>query len=181
MVDRCAGGPRRRFGGRAQRRSDFSRFGSPLSILNGKNIHRNFISALLAFDLESGRCIVQAAFVLICVGLCVDSVALAVPDVQMITSQLNRWEAGADLTDSFNPVLFVPLKRPDTCPLGVDQEGHGCDDWRSNPAGTYSALFWRLPLIILLGASLLPLFLNLVRGMHYTLRRRGSRRHTRCD
>jgi cobalt-zinc-cadmium resistance protein CzcA len=97
------------------------------------------------------------------------------PGVQMIVSQLNHWEGGTDVTGFFKTVLFVPLKRPDTCPSGVDQEGRGCDDWRSNPAGNWPGLFWRLQLIILMGASLLPLLMNLVRSVHYSLRRRGSR------
>jgi hypothetical protein len=122
---------------------------------------------------------VQVVLVLICVALFVDwQMALRLGDAAMITSQLSRSKGGSELTDSFSPALFVPFKRPDTCPSGVDPEERGCDDWRSNPAGTYPGLFWRLPLIILLGASLLPLLMNLVRGVHYSLRRRGSRRNT---
>jgi hypothetical protein len=96
-------------------------------------------------------------------------------EVQRITSQLGHGDGGTDVIGFFNTVLFVPLKRTDTCPSGVDPEGRACDDWHSNPAGTWPGFLWRLPLMILMGASLLPLLVHMVRRVHYSLRRRGSR------
>jgi hypothetical protein len=101
------------------------------------------------------------------------------PEVQRMASQLSLRDGSTDVIGFFNTVLFVPLKRTNTCPSGVDQEGRACDDWQSIPASTWPGLFWRLPLMIWMGASLLPLLMHLVRRVHCSLRRRGSRPNKR--
>jgi hypothetical protein len=106
---------------------------------------------------------------------CMKAVIPNYTEVQRISSQLGHRDGGADVIDFFNTVLFVPLKRTNTCPSGVDQEGRACDDWHSSPAGIWPGFLWRLPLMILMGASLLPSLIHMVRRVHYSLRRRGSR------
>jgi hypothetical protein len=96
-------------------------------------------------------------------------------EVQKITSQLGHRDGGTDVIDFFTTVLFVPLKRANACPSSVDQEGRACDDWHSSPAGIRPGFLWWLPLMILMGASLLPLLMHLVRRVYYSLRRRASR------
>jgi hypothetical protein len=106
---------------------------------------------------------------------CIQAVMPNYTEVQRITSQLGRRDGGTDVIGFFNAVLFVPLKRTNTCPSDLDQEGRTCDEWQSSPAGTWPGFLWRLPLMILMGASLLPLFVHMVRRVHYSLRRRNSR------
>jgi hypothetical protein len=94
-------------------------------------------------------------------------------EVQRITSQRCHRDGGTDVIDFFTTVLFVPLKRINTCPSGMDQEGRACDDWHSSPAGIWPGVLWRLPLMILMSVSLLPLLVRMVRRVYYSLRRRA--------
>lgn len=96
-------------------------------------------------------------------------------EVWKITSQRGHRDGGTDAIDFFTTVLFVPLKRTNTCPSDVDQGGRACDDWHSSPAGIWPRFLSRLPLIIVMGASLLPLLMHIIRRVHSSLRRRASR------
>jgi hypothetical protein len=58
-------------------------------------------------------------------------------EVRRTPSPLRHPDDGSDVIGFFDAAMFVPLRRPSSCPSGAAEEGRACDDWNASPASAW--------------------------------------------